>query len=170
MSLGFPSLTPHRGRDFYQHLIYIMIIDFLSVFSRARTSALFDFYPFNPLAHEVALGLITRLNAVLDLVSDGWGKTHHLEMLLRYMNSGWFITTRRSPQFVWRHRLTHRQMGLNLGFFAAGHFSDDAPDSTRSGSSFVELSRSAHFDIVAENIFLEYVYSRYWCPSILLPS
>lgn len=60
--------------------------------------------------------LVNRLNSVLESVG---ASQHKLELVLR--GRCFLVTCSRSPRFIWKTQLTHRDVGYNLDFFAPGH-------------------------------------------------
>ena len=85
------------------------LLDVVLVFTRARTSAL----------HGMAYG-----KPCSDLVSklhQQCGTEYHRLELIRRGPYQFFETVESSPRFIWHLRLSHRDIGRNLDYFAAGH-------------------------------------------------
>ena len=82
------------------------------VFGRARTATLQGRFWWSALQPLVKL-----LNATLDSLN---AEEHRLELAIR--GEVFFVTCSHSPRFIWKNRLTHRDVGRNLDFFAPGHF------------------------------------------------
>ena len=133
-----------------RHEIFTTLIDTVLVFARARTSALH-----NVKSYKVCASLVPRLNRVLQSV----GATHHTLELVRRGSNIYFITCSRSPRFIWKTRLTHREIGRNLDFFAAGHYRGP-PFPPRGFISYIE--RNSLDSLTAEVVYLEYVDDDNW--------
>jgi len=114
------------------------------VFTRPRTSALHNMRQYN-----ICMALTSRLNSVLQAIDA----THHSMELVRRGSNIFFITCSRSPRFSWKSRLTHREVGRNLDYFAAGHFLQP-PFPPRGTISFVE--RESLTSLTNEIVYLEY--------------
>ena len=150
------SLTSHRSRSFLQYSIFEVLINILLVFARARTSTLIGFITLEPL-YTLIPPFVNKLNAILKNLPSGRGKPHQLKIRKRMIGS-WFITTKNSPRFIWKRQLTHREIGLNLDLFAAGHILYTLDHNlSRARSCFVEIGSYVHLDIIVENVFIEYL-------------
>ena len=155
------NLTPDRARHGRQAHCYHFLINILLVFCRARTSTIVNPEYYRPRLHTVFRDFLARLNRILDTVPDNGGRLHRLE-LFRYTRRIWFVTTKYSPRFIWKQKLTHREVGLNLDYYGAGHLIPNslhpAPSPpTKYVSSIVEISGNAYVGIVIENLFPDYV-------------
>lgn len=124
-------------------------LNIILVFSRARTSTL--------VAHSFLSEykqLINRLNELLKSV----GAEHHLLTVVRRGNGGYmapgFITCKRSPRFIWRSRPSHRDVGRNLDYLAAGHCSRKARDEIGT-ARVIEIQTGAI--IITEIVLLKYL-------------
>jgi hypothetical protein len=82
------------------------------VFARARTSAFHSI-----LFWDTCQELAKRLNSVLADVDASYFRIE----LVRRGDAQFFITSTFSPRFNWSRKLTHREVGRNLDFYAAGH-------------------------------------------------
>lgn len=144
------ELTPlHNPRC---HVMYHCLINILLVFSRARTSTLiYVDDKCHPPPSELYPVFVQRLNVILGLLPNGAGKWHKLE-IFRYNRTDWFVTSTYSPRFIWCYQLTHRQVGLNLDFFAAGHVGCDWSNYT----SIIETSGIYNVGIVDETIHSDF--------------
>jgi hypothetical protein len=135
------ELTPLKGRNSIHETVYDSLINLILVFGRARTSMYDTLATF-----DVTRNLMLRLNDILTSVG---AKEHHLEQVRR-CNSCYFVTTTHSPRFNWKQQLTHREIGMNLDMFAAGHLCVDRE--TRHVSYLVETSghtlRSVYAEVV----------------------
>ena len=89
----------------------------LLVFGRARTATLQK----QPWWKDISV-LAKRLNSILRDVNQ---PRHRIELVRR--GEGFFVTCSRSPRFIWKARLTHREVGRNLDFFAPGHVYPSEP-------------------------------------------
>ena len=125
--------------------IFTTLIDTVLVFARARTSAIH-----NMRQYDVCKSLTSRLNTVLQSIRA----THHTIELVRYGSNLFFITCTRSPRFIWKSRLTHREVGRNLDYFTAGHVLHP-PFPPRGSISFVE--RESLTSLIDEVVYLQYV-------------
>src|SRR5277367_446819 len=125
--------------------ILTTLLDTVLVFARARTSGLH-----NMRQYDVCMSLTSRLNSVLRSIDA----THHTMELVRYGSNLFFITCKQSPRFIWKSRLTHREIGKNLDYFTAGHFVHP-PFPPRGSISFVE--RESLVSLIDEIVYLEYV-------------
>ena len=105
------GLTLHRGRNYQHERLYIVLVNTLLVFSRARTSAMFD-----DIDISICRDFANRLNEALRSLPETCGATHHQIEVVRRNNFSIFITCSRSPRFIWNHYLTHREVGLNLDY------------------------------------------------------
>jgi len=156
------NLTPLRARDGLQAQCYHFLINILLVFCRARTSTIVNPVNYKPPLYTVFSTFVARLNRSLERVPDGGGRLHNLE-IFRYTRVIWFVTTRYSPRFIWGKTLTHREVGLNLDYYGAGHLHSYSIDLTSDNrppkyiSSIVEMSGNAVVGIVIENLFPEHV-------------
>lgn len=106
------------------------LLDTVLVFGRARTAAFHSIGDFNRCQR-----LANALNA--SLKAAGRDAMHHQVELVRRGPIQFFITCKNSPRFDWNVRLTHRAVGMNLDFFAAGHMFP-WPHPPRAHLSFVE--------------------------------
>ena len=142
-----------RGRNIYQARRFEALLNTLLVFTRARTSALFGTADIS-LCQEFA----KRLNRILRSLPKEIGARHEIEVVERGQSNVW-ITCRHSPRFIWKRRLNHCEVGLNLDFAAPGHIrpSRNCPAVV---SHIVEISGPVHASIVIENIRLDYVDDR----------
>jgi hypothetical protein len=118
------------------------LISTVLVFGRARTSTLQG-----PFWWREIRALVKRLNSALELAREP-GACHKLEMVIRDRN--FFVTCSNSPRFNWSHKLTHRDVGRNLDFFAPGHMSITEP---KCYVSFVEIGSMQ--TIMAEAVLLD---------------
>ena len=125
--------------------IFSTLIDTVLVFTRARTSVFH-----NMRQHDICMSLTSRLNSVLQAIDA----THHSMELVRRGSNIFFITCSRRPRFIWKSRLTHREVGRNLDYFAAGHFLRP-PFPPRGTISFVE--RESLTSLIDEIVYLDYV-------------
>src|SRR5262249_41220138 len=101
---------------------------------------------------------INKLNTILKRIPSGRGRPHLLQ-IYRNDRVKWFIASKSSPRFMWSRKLTHREVGQNLDFFAAGHVIEDKHDhlETRSFSIFVELGNHVHTEVVVECVLINYI-------------
>jgi len=145
-----------RGRNIYQARRFEALLNTLLVFTRARTSALFGTADIS-LCQEFA----KRLNRILRSLPKEIGARHEIEVVERGQSNVW-ITCRHSPRFIWKRRLNHCEVGLNLDFAAPGHIrpSRSCPAVL---SRIIEVSGPLHASIVTENIRLDYVDDRVMC-------
>lgn len=141
------DLTTNRGRDQSQAHLYSVLINTILVFTRARTSAMFD-----NRHYSACRDFVRRLNTVLDLIH---GAHYHQTELVQRNNKFFFITCSRSPRFIWKQNLTHREVGLNLDYAAAGHIGQSS--GVRMGASFCEISESAYTQITSEMVHHEHI-------------
>lgn len=143
------ALTFKRGRNGAQSHAYSVLINTLLVFSRARTAALFSNSDL-----PVCQPFLNRLKLTLRSLPPKIGAGHHqIEIVVRD-NHSFFITCSRSPRFIWKQILTHRETGLNLDYAAAGHLGQR--DSK--GVAIMEISGQTSLrQIIAEKISLDYV-------------
>lgn len=81
------------------------------VFGRARTAT----FQHQPWWKDISI-LAKQLNSILRKVNQ---QRHEIELVRR--GAGFFVTCSRSPRFIWKACLTHREVGRNLDFFAPGH-------------------------------------------------
>lgn len=141
--------TSKRGRNVYHARRYDTLLNVILVFSRSRTSALFA---------NGDLGLceefVRRLNSTLKTMPVECGALHHQIELVQRSNTTVFVTCRYSKRFIWKRRLTHREVGLNLDFAAAGHI---GPPSARTSARIVEVSGPAHVEVGYESVYLDYI-------------
>jgi hypothetical protein len=140
------TLTPDRITD--PHL-YGDLLNVLLVFSRARTAT---FTGQIKSSAEILPRFIQKLNAVLDLVPGG---DRHVLEIFRYERQNWFITSKYSPRFIWKRHLTHRQVGLNLDYYASGHLGRHKE--ARATVHWVETSRPTLYQVFAEVVNLDYI-------------
>jgi len=121
------------------------LLNTVLVFSRARTSALQNLSSWNQVSK-----LAKRLNAAADAI----GHPHHRLELVRRGPKTYFITCTNSPRFNWNVFLSHRDVGLNLDYFAPGHMAG----TTTSKKSSVHLAEKGSFEgLTGEWVFLEYL-------------
>jgi len=104
--------APTRGQDYHQQA-YHSPFNILLVFCRAPTSTIANSYSHEPPEYKIYQRFVARLNDVLDKVPDGRGRMQQLQ-IFRYSRGMLFVTSKYSPQFIWKWRLTHREIGLNL--------------------------------------------------------
>ena len=143
------KLTPKRGRNFSQEVLYDILINALLVFCRARTSAMF------PNVHvSICNEFVDRLNQTLCALSNT-GATHHHTEIVHRNNNSFFITCSKSPRFIWKQKLDHREVGLNLDYAAAGHIGPS--DGERKGVSICEISGNAHTPISGEVVHFDHI-------------
>src|SRR5271154_821889 len=136
------NLTPFRGHEVYQSCAYHSLLNILLVFCRARTSTIINHHSYDPSSLKTHQRFIARLNGVLDNVPDGNGRVHRLE-IFRYTRAIWFVTTKNNPRFIWKRRLTHREIGLNLDYYGAGHLDfGDSEVRTRCWSKSAGIRKS----------------------------
>lgn len=142
--------TPKRGRNIIQGELYSILINVILVFARARTSAFFGNEH-----RKVIQDFVKRLNSSLGFLCPGNRALYHkVEIVLRG-NAGIFITCFRSPRFIWNYRLTHREIGLNLDYAAAGHIGRS--NGPKLSFRLYEISHAAHCHIVGEIVHLDFV-------------
>jgi hypothetical protein len=140
--------TPLRVRNVVQDIWYENFINVLLVFAHARTSMLADniFYP-------VGRMFIDRLNETL---SDLGYSYHRLE-IVRHDRTCFFVVCHCSPRFLWKTRLTHRDVGINLDMFAACHLAP-TPTTHRAFSVIIEVSNAhAHSSIYTESVCFDFI-------------
>src|SRR5204863_8735925 len=77
---------------------------------------------------------------------------------VRRCGSNFFITLKYSRRFIWKHQLTHQEVGMNLDYDAAGHV-DVERSEKRSFSWIVESSGPSHIPIHYQNVFQSYMKS-----------
>jgi hypothetical protein len=87
------------------------LLNVILVFARARTSS------FQAYSYDKVRNLVKWLNSAAESV----GASHHKMELVRRGPHSHFITCSKSPRFNWRISLTHRDIGMNLDYFAPGH-------------------------------------------------
>lgn len=149
--------TPARGYDNLQANMYHSLINILLVFCRARTSTIVIHTYSESSPSTIYCTLVNRLNDILDRVPNGEGRLHRLE-IFRYTRFIWFITTKYSPRFIWKRNLSHREIGLNLDYYGAGHLRSTREESHPTKTvAFIEISGNAQIGMVIENLFLDYV-------------
>lgn len=146
------GLTLHRGRNYQHERLYIVLVNTLLVFSRARTSAMFD-----DIDISICRDFANRLNQALRSLPETCGATHHQIEVVRRNNFSIFITCSRSPRFIWNHYLTHREVGLNLDYAAPGHLRFGDTVSQSKLLDIVEISTHVHSSIVGEVVMIDYV-------------
>lgn len=143
-------LTQKRGRNHSQAHLYSVLVNSILVFSRARTSAMFS-----NLHLSVCTKFVNRLNQTLSSLPADTGAAHHHMEIVRRNNISFFITCGRSPRFIWKQELTHREVGLNLDYAAAGHIG--RCDGIRRGASICEISGHSHTQVVGEMVHLDQI-------------
>jgi hypothetical protein len=146
------GLTPNRGRNHQQARLYIVLVNTFLVFSRARTSATFD-----DIDISICRDFANRLNSTLRSLPETCGAAHHQIEVVRRNNFSIFITCSRSPRFIWKHYLTHHEVGVNLDYAAPGHLRIGDTVSRSKGSEIVEISTHVHSSIVGEVVLIDYV-------------
>ena len=119
------------------------LLDVVLVFMRARTSALHSMAYWKPCSD-----LVSKLNAV----HQQCGTEYHRLELVRRGPYQFFVTVGSSPRFIWHLRLSHRDVGRNLDYFAAGHVF--SPPRTQIGSILV-IEKTTFTVMFSENIGLE---------------
>ena len=145
--------SPKRGRSLYQVRYFDALLNTVLVFARARTSALVGTADISG-----CQALAKRLNQILSSLPKEIGARHRIEIVERGRSDVW-ITCCHSPRFIWKRRLTHREVGLNLDFAAPGHIRSRRTIPVVS-SRIVEVSGPIHTSIVSENIRLDYIDDR----------
>jgi hypothetical protein len=145
------GLTSKRGRNKDESRLYDALINILLVFVRARTSTLQQ-NSFEPICRTFA----RRLNQTLSLLRESDGAKHQIEIVPRNTDY-FFVTCKYSPRFNWKRRLTHREVGLNLDYCAAGHI---GRHSSRMKIRVFEIHTSAHTTIMDELIL------QHWVPNM----
>jgi len=139
------QLTPRRGRNLYQARLYDTLINIILVFARARTSALFANREIN-----VARSFVRRLNSLLVSLPNA---SHHTLEIVERSHATFFIVCKNSPRFIWKYPLSHREVGLNLDFAAAGHFGFK----TKAISARIfEITGGNHISIFNQAVYLDY--------------
>jgi hypothetical protein len=78
---------------------------------------------------------------------------HHLELVRRGPNT-YFVTCTNSPRFNWSVKLSHKDVGQNLDYFAPGHMVSSG-GCRKSSVFFVE--KSSFVDLSGEWVVLEYL-------------
>ena len=91
------------------------LINTVLVFARCRTSAL---QLFTNVDRPMYQPFVVRLNNVLHSLPSKSNATYHELEIVERNNSAIFVTTRRSPRFIWKQKLTHQEVGLNLDYAA----------------------------------------------------
>jgi hypothetical protein len=151
------NLTPLRGHEVSQACAYHSLLNILLVFCRARTSTIINRVSYDPSSLKTYQRFIARLNGVLDKVPNGNGRVQRLE-IFRYTRAIWFVTAKDNSRFIWKRRLTHREIGLNLDYYGAGHLDfGDTEFRTRCWSRMVEVSGHSQIGIIIESLFLNYI-------------
>lgn len=156
------QLTLYAKRSRLNRSTYDALINTILVFARARTSALINIngvYMGEPI-YRLIPKFIKQLNKILDAVPNRQGKPHLLQ-IYRYDRDKWFVATKNNPRFIWKRPLTHREVGLNLDLFPAGHlpFKPSSAED-RMFSKYVEYSNpGAHVELVVERVLLDYIPS-----------
>jgi len=139
------QLTPRRGRNLYHARLYDILINVLLVFARARTSALFANREI-----PIARSFVRRLNSLLASFPNA---SHHSLEIIERSHTTFFIVCKNSPRFIWKYPLSHREVGLNLDFVAAGHF---GVETKAISARIFEVTGGNHISIFNEAVYLEY--------------
>jgi hypothetical protein len=155
----FHRVIPNCSKDLSEAEVRRNLLNILLVFTRSRASTLIFLNTSRPPMYKILKSFVNQLNSVLNLVPNGKGKPHLLE-IVRYNARVWFVTSRYSLRFIRKQKLNHREIGLNLDLYAVGHVAwpSQIPEGVPRGtSSFVELTGSAHWGIIAESVFPDYL-------------
>jgi hypothetical protein len=119
------------------------LLDTVLVFGGARTSALHGIAMW-----PLCLEFTSRLNRALGAV----GQSQHRIVLVRRGSQHFFITCVNSQRFNWRTKLTHRDVGRNLDYFAPGHVFDGR---TLDKASILFLEKTTMTPLFSEDIATE---------------
>ena len=142
--------TDKRGRNLRHNELYATLINIILVYARARTSTFFGNQDV-----QIIRDFVKRLNKSLFLTSSEFsGALHHKVEIVMRGHGGVFVTCSRSPRFIWKQHPTHREVGLNLDYAAAGHVG--CPGGSGTAFRVFEISRSAHSLILGEAVLLDY--------------
>ena len=121
------------------------LLNTVLVFARARTSTL---------QNVTSWKKVSRLAKKLNKAAKAVGAVHHRIELLRRGPKTYFVTCGRSPRFSWSLSLTHRDVGVNLDYFAPGHMRTNPP-SPQCLVYFVE--KTTFEEITGERVLIEYL-------------
>ena len=144
--------TTKRGHDYSHSHLYSVLINALLVFSRARTSALFC-----NLHYAACSDFVRRLNVILEGLPRVLRPLSHRTELVKRNQDSYFITCTKSPRFIWKRSLMHREVGLNLDYAAAGHIGLAASSGRTAGMSICETSGTASVQVMGEMVHWEHI-------------
>ena len=119
------------------------LLNTVLVFARARTSTFQNMSCWAQVAK-----LCHRLNATADKV----GASHHKIELVRRGPTCFFVVCSNSPRFIWNVFLSHRDMGKNLDYFAAGHIKGQGSGVSDNDLLVLFVERHLCEAIVAERV------------------
>ena len=97
---------------------------------------------------------VSRLAKKLNKVAEAVGATRHKIELVRRGPKTYFVTCSNSPRFNWKLSLTHRDVGKNLDYFAAGHILTESPSAVCMVWFF---EKSTFEEILGERVYLDYL-------------